>query len=274
MKPKAKILFLILLSIMLSNYSEGFINNLSITTNSNIIIISWETPSNYTESTLYYNIYSSKNQPTIKNQKISGIEEFELLGTLRYSSTNTSLSFSTTTFDRYYIIIPVTNGKSIVDWISNIIPTPNSAIEQSKITTQPTQQQIQTQQTNLPKETILISQPKPQPQIITQPKLTNSQENSKILTLSPNTELGYIIKNFFLKRDYKTSLEKLNELFQITESDEEKDLIKIYTARCYYAINKKRKAIYILLSINSEEVKPLAEFWLNRYSRYFFNSKK
>lgn len=267
-----KILIPFVILITINCYA--FVNNLTVSTNSNILIIRWEGPTNYTEGTLYYNIYSSKDEPSIRNNKISGIEKFDLVRTFQYSTNNIIFSFPTTLFDRYYIVIPITNGKSILDWNYNIIPQPESLKELSKkdniitnqLTNQPTnQQEIKPQPSKQPQESIPQSQP-----ITTNTQITiTPQETTNKITLSPNTELGLIIKNFFLKKDYKTSLQKLSELLQTTDSNEEQELIKLYIARCYYALNKKRKAIYILLNINSEEVKPLAEFWLNRYSKYF-----
>lgn len=263
------------LIILITINCHGFIENLSISTNSNTLILKWQGPSNYTEGSLYYSIYSTQHEPSIRNNKISDIEKFDLIGIIQYSTNNTTFSFSTSLFNRYYLIIPVTNGKSILDCNYNIIPPPNSLTKLSEKNSTSTNQFLTTNQ----------QEPNPLPftqsqEVISSSIFTNilsqttlSPENQTKPTIS-SKELGQIIKEFFLKKDFKTSLAKLSNLLQTTLSNEEQDLIKIYIARCYYALNKKRKAIYILLSINSEEVKPLAEFWLDRYSKYFHLTNK
>lgn len=83
-------------------------------------------------------------------------------------------------------------------------------------------------------------------------------------------KLRDVISKHFLRGQYELALAKLKSIRENSKDFEEREYIDVYIARCYYALNSKRRSIFILLNIRSEKVKPLAEFWLQRYVKYFF----
>lgn len=267
-----KILAIALFTIYFMSISYSLVYNLSSKTNStnNTITIEWYGPTNYIEGSLYYNIYSSTNQVVITNDKIQNIFDFELLTTIPYSTNAEKLFFSDTLSNKTYIIIPIINGKYIYTFVSNVVPYP--------LITQDTQKTLSIETPKVSSNTNLGNVLMTNTNIITNVSKTNTQTNEsekseKIMEyplLPEDTKFSKIVSTYFLKKDYKKALYKFKEIRENVENLEDKEYIDLYIARCYYSLGKKRKAIYILLNIKSNEVKPLAEFWLNRFSKYFF----
>ncbi len=248
---KITISFLIILLTPL--ISNCFVYNINVTTNekNEEIKIEWYGPTNYLEGSLFYNVYYSTNVPKLKNNKIVNIYDFELLSTLEYKTNNTIFSVNSKVSNNNYVIIPITNGVYIYNYIQNTVP--KIQIEEGIIEKLPV--------TNLTYTPTNIT--------------TTNLQSYNISTQKEheeNEELKSIVLNLFLKKKYKLALEKLKQLRELSNEKEEKVYIDMYIARCYYALNKKRKAIYILLNLetDNENLKSLINFWLDRYSRYFF----
>lgn len=228
----------------------GYVYNITVSTNlkDNLIVIEWYGPTNFTES-LYYNVYSSTNELIIQNNRPANLTDFQILGIIQYSTNNYRYSITDILqLNTKYVIIPVVNGEYIYEnIIANVIPQIKHSTN-TNITTN-----IVSTQTNLQ----------------TNVSLTKISTNNITEHTDKSLELNKIVRDYFLKRDYKTTLEKLRIIREEVETQEQRDLINVYIARSYYALNKRKKAIYILLRITSEEVKPLAEFWLNRFSKHY-----
>ncbi|MFN4245098.1 MAG: hypothetical protein ACK4F9_02985 [Brevinematia bacterium] len=251
----------IILTVVTLVNVNGFVYNLEVMTNkeNSEIKIKWFGPTNYTESTLFYNVYYSSNKPILKDNKIVNIYDFDILSTLEYKTNNIIFSVTDKLSNNYYLIIPITNGTYIYTYLQNTLPQIDvknimKTTEQIELSQANLNYSMETNRTNI--------------------TVTNIIETSKEYNAIPyeGEDLKKIVINYFLKRKYKIAIEKLKYLKESVEETEKKEYIDIYIARCYYAIGKKRKALYILLNIKSDNLKSLAEFWLNRYSRYFFSN--
>ncbi|MCX8029769.1 MAG: hypothetical protein N2712_07240 [Brevinematales bacterium] len=239
-----------LLLVMISTFSFGFVYNISYFTNANNIVVEWLGPTNVSGS-LYYNIYSSTNKPKVVGKKIVNFEELNLIKVVQFS-TNLQKFYFTDELqsNTYYTVIPVFDGRYVYDYIDlSIIP--------SKLVVS-----LSNYETNLvfvsPIQTNVLS--------VTQTNFVDFSVQQD--DFSEELDFKKVLRDYFLKKDYKLTISRLKEIRKNTQNDIDRDYINLYLARSYYAINKKRKAIYILLNIKSDEVRPLAEFWLDRFSRY------
>lgn len=262
-----KRLILLVFLFIVASTSFGYVYNLVSSTNleNNLILIQWYGPTNLIGG-LYYNVYSSTNELTIQNNRPVNLTDFQILGILKYSTNDSRYSITDSLQpNKKYVIIPVLNGEYIYENIrANVIPQTQFPTNTNIITNLYTNQLQVNTNTNIVTNTVLTQ--------------TNLQTNVSLAEISTNNTMEYkdkslglskIIREYFLKRDYRASLEKLRVIREEVETQEQRDLIDVYIARSYYALNKRKKAIYILLRITSEEVRPLAEFWLDRFSKYY-----
>lgn len=262
-----KKLILLVFLVTIASTSFGYVYNLVSSTNlkDNLILIQWYGPTNLTGS-LYYNVYSSTNELTIQNNRPINLTDFQIIGTLKYSTNDSRYSITDSLQpNKKYVIIPVLNGEYIYENISaNVIPQTQFPTNTNITTSLYTDQLKVNTNTNIVTNTIL-----------TQINLQTNIPSAKISTdntmeyTDKSSGLSKIVREYFLKRDYRTALEKLRLIREEVETQEQRDLIDVYIARSYYALNKRKKAIYVLLRITSEEVRPLAEFWLDRFSKYY-----
>lgn len=254
MKHTLLLCFFVLVVSFNNLFASYLVSNLNCSVTNSSMRLEWYQPRNYTNAYLYYNVYSSSNSPKFDNGIFVNFLDFDLIGVVKYS-TNNPLSFVISNCPKYYyLVLPATNGVFVYDdFYSLVIP---------KITN--TNFISNTNFTFIVKETNQIRMS--EVSNVTIEKTTNVLEKSNTVYLD---KLGYILKTFFFKGKYRASLDKLIEIRSNVSNDEERELIDLYIARCYYALGKKRKAIRILLNINDPEIREMSEFWLNRFSRYF-----
>ncbi|MGC8870480.1 MAG: hypothetical protein ACP5PT_05270, partial [Brevinematia bacterium] len=208
--------------------------------------------------------YRSFTKPLLEGKKILNFLDLEFMGVVNYSVDKNLLVFQDilTNTNVFYVVLPVSNGVFIYDNVElNILPT-------LSITKTFTSNLNSFSNTNLSLITNNLT--------LIEVKTNISDETNKLILDEEKSIDEYdknfseILNKYFLKGYYSIALEKFYELRDSVNTLEEREMIDIYISRCYYAMNKKRKSIYILLRIKSDNVKPIADFWLNRFSKYFF----
>ncbi len=262
MKSRLLELF-VLLFVSYNAFGSYFVSNLDYSATGSIVEIKWYQPENFTNAYLYYNIYFSSTQPRYTNGYFENFLDFNLIGVVEYS-TNRLKKFVFTNHQNgyYYLVLPVTNGFFVLeDFYSLVVPkmvsisTPN----QSNLTV------FQASQNNNVISNRFVDSSQPIGITI------DSLPDTSLSSISEDFEykLRRVLSDYFFKGRYKISLDKLILLRDEASNEKEISLVDLYIARCYYAIGKKRKAMRILLQISDLEIRDIAEFWLNRFARYF-----
>jgi hypothetical protein len=257
---KSRVLgFFLFLFVPYIAFASYFVSNLDCSVDGSKIEIKWYQPENFTNTYLYYNVYFSSTIPRYTNDSFENFLDFNLIGVVKYSTNGfTKFVFTNHQSNYYYLVLPVTNGFFVFeDFYSLVLPkisganiTNTTNFSLSNIVSIPSQFVISNKAMNI---------------------TTTNLSNISVLPTSDDFDhrLGEILNDYFFKGKYEISLEKLISLRDEIYDEREKSIVSLYIARCYYAMGKKRKAIRILLQINDPEIKDIAEFWLNRFSRYF-----
>ncbi len=303
-----KSLVLVFISFLMSGLSYGYLlTNLSFELNyqNKTISLKWdidETAQKIKE--VSYMVFKSSNSWNISNNYLVNSSEFLPIGVVNKEEDQRSFIFiDNEVFDKnYYVIVTRTNGVVVLGTYSNAIlmvdyKEPSNSIVPSGILPSVLTQNVEvtslTNITNISSKTNIIAQDtnivasgKPLTNAISITNFfTNYVYMTNLVRLAKKesfevSDLDFefipddfkvVLRDYFFKGRYRDTIEILNRILEEDIEEDMRDLIKVYLARSYYSIGKKRKALRILIDITSENIREISEFWLNRFSRYFWN---